>query len=363
MNVYEALDATKYDVKLIKVDRSGFWRLVDNVDNLHDRTEVVPPRLAPSETRSGKQPDRDRSISWIAPANQRAISEVDVVFPLIHGAFGEDGCLQGLLRLLDIPFVGADVLGSAVGMDKDVMKRLLEHAGLPVVPYLVARQTSVPRTGYAAIKQQLGTPFFVKPANAGSSIGIAKVASEATFETALADAFKYDTKCILERSISGRELECSVLGNDNPIASVVGEVVIHSEFYSYDAKYLDDKSATLRIPAELPAVLSNKLRAFAIRAYQTLECCGFARVDFFLSDAGEVYLNEINTLPGFTNTSMYPKLWEATGIPYSDLIDKLIDLAIERHRQRETLCYSRPGEVIVSSLANDMPRGASIDTR
>ena len=261
------------------------------------------------------------------------------MFPLIHGTFGEDGCLQGLLRLLNVPFVGAGVLGSAVGMDKDVMKRLLNHAGIPTVKFRVITRKSARETGFAVLEQELGLPFFVKPANAGSSVGVSKVASAAEFGEALRAAFRYDEKLLIEEGIHGRELECGVLGNDEPAASVVGEVVVRDEFYSYEAKYVNENGAILEIPALLSLEISEIVRELAVKAFKVLDCAGMARVDFFLADDGRVLLNEINTVPGFTNISMFPLLWEASGLSYSELVDRLIEFAIQRHVTLNELTY------------------------
>jgi D-alanine-D-alanine ligase len=257
---------------------------------------------------------------------------MDVVFPVLHGPYGEDGSVQGLCRLANMPCVGAGILGSAVGMDKDVMKRLLRDAGIPIARFAtVLRGRTAP--AFAALKAELGTPLFVKPANLGSSVGISRAGSAAEYEKALAAAFEYDTKVVVEECIVGREIECAVLGNTNPQASVPGEIVTggsHS-FYDYDAKYLDEKGAELRIPAPLDAALTEKVRALALRAFTVLCCDGMARVDMFVKDTGEVLVNEINTIPGFTRISMYPKLWEASGVSYQELVDRLIALALERH--------------------------------
>ncbi|MGB5019022.1 MAG: D-alanine--D-alanine ligase family protein, partial [Candidatus Moraniibacteriota bacterium] len=267
------------------------------------------------------------------------ISSIDVAFPILHGTFGEDGTIQGLLKLAGVPFVGSGVLGSAVGMDKDVMKRLLRDAGIPQAKFIVCTEKSTP--SYREAVQSLGTPIFVKPANAGSSIGVSKVRTEEEYETAIQEAFLYDRKIIIEENVSGREIECAVLGNDHPIASVPGEVILHQEFYSYEAKYIDADGATIQIPAELSEEKRAEIQALAIRTFQTLSCEGLGRVDLFLKENGEVFVNEINTMPGFTSISMYPKLFEASGIPYPDLIDRLITLAFERFESEKKLKTTR----------------------
>jgi D-alanine-D-alanine ligase len=272
-------------------------------------------------------------------ATGAGLGALDVVFPILHGPFGEDGTVQGLLKLANLPFVGAGVLGSAVGMDKDVMKRLLRDADVPIGKFLVFQRAD--KINFALVKKTLGMPLFVKPANLGSSVGISKVAKPAEFAAAVKEAFRYDNKIIIEEFIKGREIECSVLGNDKPIASLPGEIVVNRDFYSYAAKYLDDQGARLEIPASLPKARIKEVRDLALRAYRALCCEGMARVDFFVQANGRVLVNEINTIPGFTKISMYPKMWEATGISYSKLIDRLIQLAIQRHGSEKRLRTSK----------------------
>ena len=264
---------------------------------------------------------------------------VDVVFPLLHGTYGEDGTVQGLLELANVPYVGSGVLGSAAGMDKDVMKTLFAAAGLPVVPHLLVRRHEWERQPVVVrerILQTLRLPVFVKPANLGSSVGISKVGDATGLSDALDLACRYDRRVLVEQGLDCREFECSVLGNDEPNASVIGEIIPSREFYDYQAKYSDDESSELRIPAEIDAGLAENLRAMAVTAFQAVDAAGLARVDFFLETrTGKPYVNEINTLPGFTTISMYPKLWEAGGMSYTQLIDNLVSLAIERHQDRQ----------------------------
>jgi D-alanine-D-alanine ligase len=267
---------------------------------------------------------------------QAEMTRLDVVFPVLHGPYGEDGALQGLLKMADIPFVGAGVLGSAVGMDKDVMKRLLRDAGIPCAKFITARKHGgVP--DYAAIVAGVGEPFFVKPANLGSSVGISKVHNRGEYVPAVTQAFSYDNKILFEEYIRGREIECSVLGNDEPIASVAGEIIPRHEFYSYDAKYIDADGAALEVPARLPEEIAAGVRRLSIAAFTVLSCAGMARVDFFLRGDSELLVNEINTIPGFTAISMYPRLWQASGVTYAELIDRLIQLAFARHEQERRL--------------------------
>jgi D-alanine-D-alanine ligase len=254
---------------------------------------------------------------------------------------GEDGTIQGLLKLANVPFVGAGVLGSAVGMDKDVMKRLLRDAGLPIAKFLTFHGSDLRALRFATVKKTLGVPLFVKPANLGSSVGISKVTDKDHFRRAIVDAFRYDNKIVIEEFIQGREIECAVLGNEKPVASLPGEIIVRHDFYSYEAKYIDDKGARFEIPARLPKAVVKKIRALALQAYRVLDCEGMARVDFFLRAGGKVLVNEINTIPGFTKISMYPKMWHASGISYPRLIDRLIELALERSRKEKRLRTSK----------------------
>jgi D-alanine-D-alanine ligase len=264
--------------------------------------------------------------------------EIDVVFPVLHGTFGEDGTIQGLFELADLPYVGAGVLGSSVSMDKEMMKRVCAERMLPVVDYVtVSREKS----DIDKICARVPFPMFVKPANLGSSVGISKAHDRTELEAAVAFAAQYDRKVIVERGIAGRELECAVLGNDDPIASLPCEILPSREFYDYDDKYLLDRAET-KLPADLPAGKTDELRRLAVECYRAVECAGMARVDFLLEQStGKLYINEINTIPGFTSISMYPKMWEASGIGFSALIDRLIDLALERHRQKRATKFTR----------------------
>lgn len=319
-NIIEAIDAKKYDPVLIGIDKTGAWFLHDRADFLF---KAADRRIALIPQSEGK----------IAPD-----ISIDVAFPILHGTFGEDGTIQGLLKLADIPYVGAGVLGSAVGMDKDVMKRLLRDAGIPIAAFLAVRENDAP--AYEEAVEKLGTPLFVKPANLGSSVGVHKVSNKEEFAKAVQDAWKYDRKILIEEYIKGREIECAVLGNDEPIASIPGEIAPHHEFYSYEAKYTDVHGATCEIPAKVSDELVKKVQALAIKTFQTLLCEGLGRVDFFLKENGDVLVNEINTMPGFTSASMYPKLWEASGISYTELIDRLIVLAFERFAKEKKLITS-----------------------
>lgn len=325
-NVFEAMDRDKYDPVLIGITKKGEW-LLENPKKLLD---------GPSLRTSGE------SVALVTEGDGKMISfengkmeKIDVMFPILHGPFGEDGTVQGLLKLANIPFVGPSVLGSAIGMDKDVMKRLLREAGIPIGKFLVFKGAEKP--DFDKVKKELGLPFFVKPANMGSSVGVSKVKKEKEFKKAVKSAFDFDLKILIEENIEGREIECAVLGNENPIASIPGEIVLRDEFYSYETKYIDEHGATIEIPAKLPKETVRKIQKLAIKTFQVLSCEGMSRVDFFLKENGEIIVNEINTIPGFTNISMYPKLWEASGISYNDLIDRLITFAIERFKKEQKL--------------------------
>ena len=270
-------------------------------------------------------------------ASANPLSQLDVIFPIAHGTLGEDGSLQGLLRMGNLPFVGCGVLGSALCMDKDVAKRLLRDAGLPVAPFVTLTRAMRDTVDYAAVKATLGLPMFVKPANQGSSVGVSKVHDAAEFDRAIDVALRFDHKVIIEKAIVGREIECAVLGNDHPRASVCGEIVLNDAFYSYETKYISETGARVQAPADLPEDIHQQIRELAIQAFKVLECNGMARVDVFLTPEGDVVINELNTLPGFTNISMYPKLWEASGLSYKNLISILIELAIEKYQQDKSL--------------------------
>ncbi len=336
-NILEALDKNKYNPILISISKSGQWFLSDQFNFLLNANDSKLIKLNEDGDVLTLVPQNSGKILNLSQANKEIA--IDVVFPILHGPFGEDGTVQGLLKLLNIPFVGSSVLGSAVGMDKDVMKRLLRDAGIPIGKFIVLKSKEI-IPNYEQIKNQLGIPFFIKPANMGSSIGVSKINNESEYLSGVKNAFAYDLKIIIEEYIKGREVECSVLGNYNPVASIVGEVASNHDFYSYEAKYIDEKGANLEIPAKIPAAVIKNIQELAIKTFTTLTCEGLGRVDCFLKDNNEIIVNEINTIPGFTKISMYPKLWEASGISYSDLIDKLIQLAMERFRAEQGLKIS-----------------------
>ncbi len=335
-NIVEAIDKNKYDVLLIGIDKEGQWHLSRDSKFLLHEEDPQRIKLNRASDNLALVPGK-KEEQFVSLSNRQPAGSLDVVFPVLHGPLGEDGTVQGLLKLMNIPFVGASILGSSVGMDKDVLKRLLRDAGIPTAKFLVFDRSSANKIDFNIVKNQLGLPFFVKPANLGSSVGIHKVKDQKQFESAVKGAFQYDNKILIEESIQGREIECSVLGNDDPIASVPGEVVSQHEFYSYEAKYIDENGAVLEIPAKLPVPIIQKVQNLAVKTFKTLCCEGMARVDFFLRDNKEVIVNELNTIPGFTRISMYPKLWEASGISYTDLIDRLIQLALERFEREKEL--------------------------
>ncbi|MDR1235903.1 MAG: D-alanine--D-alanine ligase [Holosporaceae bacterium] len=327
-SVMKSLDKTKYDILPIGADKSGHFHF--GADAILSAMPAAAQMI--NDLRSAGVIDEKNSFGKLPEKIGADLAEfLDVAFPVFHGTFGEDGTFQGLLRMFGIPFVGAGVLGSAVGMDKDVTKRLLRDAGIRSAKHLTFGKYESDRISYADISATLGDIIFVKPASLGSSVGVSKVRSEDDFKKAIEEAFSYENKVIIEEFIKGREIECSVLGNDYPEASLPGEIVVKRDFYSYSAKYLDEDAADLQIPADLPAEIIDDIRKTSLKAYKVLCCEGMARVDFFLRNNSEIFLNEINTIPGFTEEiSMYPKLWAASGLPYDKLLDKLIELAISR---------------------------------
>lgn len=370
-SVLNAIDKTKYDVVPIGITKEGHWLTAEHAERLlrgkhaeekHLRAGdpeatpaaavlakgeavIVPPEPAHRET--GLAPLQTEAGA-LRRASDRAIN-VDVIFPVLHGTFGEDGTIQGLMELADIAYVGAGVLGSAAGMDKDVMKALFRAAGLPIVKHVTVLRSqweTEPKRAQKLVESKLKYPVFVKPANLGSSVGISKAHDRRELGPAINEAARFDRKIVIEEGVGGkkhkaREIECSVLGNDHPKSSIAGEIVPCKEFYDYNAKYLDEGSE-LVIPAKLTKAEMKKVQALAIAAFQAVDCSGLARVDFLMEPkTRKVYLNEINTMPGFTSISMYPKLWAASGVSYSELIDRLIGLGMERHRDKKRNQYSR----------------------
>jgi D-alanine-D-alanine ligase len=351
-SVMDALDHDKYDVVPLGITQSGRWLLTgDPMTALLGGTSEAHAALAgrkgtAAHGETAREAGGEGGNRELVPgATGATFPPLDVVFPVLHGPFGEDGTIQGLLDMAGIPYVGCGVLASAIGMDKIAAKEVFAARGLPQVPYRAVKRKDwegSPQSILALLESALPYPMFVKPANLGSSIGIGKAHDRAELANALTDAARYDRKLLVERAVAqAREIECSVLGNDEPLASLPGEVVPCREFYDYAAKYLEGKSELL-IPAPIPAATAMRVREIAVEAFLAIDGAGLARVDFLMDGVtGEVFLNEINTLPGFTTISMYPKLWEASGIPYPELVDRLIELALDRHadRSRSQIAY------------------------
>jgi D-alanine-D-alanine ligase len=348
-SILKAIDRKKFDVVPIGITKTGRWLTAGGAQALLTGNNSESADLVLQAGADGTAAPADAVTALVPDAASLGSGRLDVVFPVLHGTFGEDGTIQGLFELADIAYVGSGVLGSAAGMDKDAMKRLFAQARLPIVKHLTILRTAweaSPRKTVAAIEAGLKYPVFVKPANLGSSVGISKVHDRKELGPALTFAARFDRKIVIEQGVGGakkkaRELEVAVLGNDDPKASVVGEIVPGKEFYDYEAKYLSDGSIPI-IPAKITAAESKQIRAMAIEAFRACDLAGLARVDFLMEPDGKrrIYLNEVNTMPGFTSISMYPKLWQATGLSYSDLISRLIELALERHKERSRTTFS-----------------------
>ncbi|MDQ1405649.1 MAG: D-alanine-D-alanine ligase [Acidobacteriaceae bacterium] len=333
-SIIRGLDPQKYEAVPIGITKEGHWLIGAGAQ-----------KMLPEVLRTGQRVlmSADPTESALMPLDGSPQGQkLDVVFPVIHGTFGEDGTMQGLLELAGLPFVGAGVLGSAIGMDKDVAKKLMQVAGIPVVPWLAVQRADwerQPKEIRRAIEKKFKYPIFVKPATLGSSVGMTKVHSRAELGPALDLAAEFAMKIMVERAVSAREIEVSVLGNHDPRASIPGEIVPHREFYDYAAKYLEEGTKLL-IPAKLTKSEVKKVQTMAVTAFRALELSGMARVDFFIEKrGGKIFLNEVNTIPGFTSISMYPKLWGANGIPFRELVTKLIDLALEQHREKARTKY------------------------
>jgi len=333
-SIINAMDKKKYDVVPIGITKEGRWL-----------TSGEATKLLPGEVMAGKTEDialfgdpTKRSLVRMGSKGEATGNEkIDVIFPVLHGTFGEDGTIQGLFDMADIPYVGCGVLGSSCGMDKVIMKNLFRQAGIPMGEFTWFLRTAWDKDRKRILNKvakEIGLPAFVKPANLGSSVGISKAKTKAELERAIDTAAKFDRKILVEKAINAREIEVSVLGNDEPVASLPGEIVPGEDFYSYSDKYVTD-AAKLEIPAKLSKKLATEIQKLAVKAFQAIDGSGLSRVDFFLErDTDRILINEINTLPGFTSISMYPKLWEVSGIPYSELIDRLIALALERHKEK-----------------------------
>ena len=371
-SVVKNINRDKYDVVMLGITKDGRWLAYDgpvekigagewqsiaeakalermrkptcNIGNIGEGT-----CMKMESENSEESPAQESILRTVSPGNsagsvfmaagaENGNGKIDVVFPVLHGCNGEDGTIQGLFELAGVPYVGSGVLGSALGMDKAFAKIIFDKEGIPQGKYLVFSRTEIKRCMEAAIEKVEGIldyPCFVKPSNAGSSVGVTKAHDRNELADGLKLALKYDRRVLVEEFINGMEIECSVLGNDDPIASTVGEIIPCNEFYDYSAKYCSDGASQIIIPAKLPDETVRKVREYAVRAFKALDCAGLARVDFFVHrKTGDVYINEINTMPGFTSISMYPKLWEASGIPYPELIDRLVELAIERFEEK-----------------------------
>ena len=334
-NVVNALDLGKYEVIPIGIDRTGRWyRDADARTMLEREASAVGVNTDAREVVFGANGEAQELIDR---HTQRSLGRIDLVFPVLHGPYGEDGSVQGLAKLANVPCVGSGIIGSAVSMDKDIMKRLLRDAGIPIVDFAVFRRREDAHHEYESLVRRLGQALFVKPANLGSSVGVSRTSDRPSYDAAVELAFQFDRKIIVEREIRGRELEVSVLGNDVPVASLPGEIVPHGGFYSYESKYIHDDGAGLIAPANVSPTTAESLTRMAVRSFQSLEIRGMARVDFLTGADGTSYVNEVNTIPGFTAISMYPKLWEVSGIPYGELVERLISLAQDEFEHLQQL--------------------------
>jgi len=335
-NIIAGLDRTKYEPVLIAIDKKGKWFYHGSEMQITGGKNPMEVKLIEmDEEMLISQNSGDHYLTTTSVGEK--VATVDVIWPVLHGTFGEDGAIQGFAKLANLPCVGPGILGSAMGMDKEVMKRILRDGGIQSAPWITLRRGESRKFSYQEVKDKLGSEIFVKPVNLGSSVGISFVKEEEEFKAAVDKAFRYDNKVLLESRIIGREIECAVLGNAEPIASIPGEVIPNDGFYSFESKYIDEQGATLEIPAQLDPHQVASIKELAKRTFILLECSGMARVDMFLTPSGSLYINEINTLPGFTDVSMYPTLMKLSGIDNHELIDRLIQLAIEEHEQYNEL--------------------------
>lgn len=323
-NIIKAISKKKYNITLVYITKNGHWHLLDktikiNEKILNSKIKSIPESYLIINKNKGQ----------LLNIDTKKMIPIDVCFPILHGSYGEDGTIQGLCKAYNIKCVGSDILGSVINLDKTIEKTILQSHNIKTAKFLTFTNQNDKNLIFSKIKKTLGYPFFIKPANTGSSVGINKIHNEKEFKNAIKEAFKYDKKIIIEQCIVGKEIECSVLGNSSPKASLPGQIIPKSEFYSYNSKYIDPNGAQLIIPAKLSKNIIKKIQTVAIQAYTILECRGFARVDMFLTKNNGIFINELNTIPGFTNISMFPKLWEISGIDYSDLIDEIIQLSLE----------------------------------
>jgi D-alanine-D-alanine ligase len=326
-NIFEFIDRKKFNPIPIGITQKGKWYLTKTVNKGIQKGKALSVELDP------KKP--------ILKSGAQKIT-ADVVFTLLHGTDGEDGSIQGMLKSLDLPVVGTGVLGSSLSMNKIVAKRLMREAGIPVTDFIPVNFYDPKKPTFEEVKEKLGLPFMVKSASLGSSVGVTKVKSKAEFVPAVEESFRYDHELLFEKYVKGREIECAILGNGPPQASLPGEIIISKEyeFYTFDAKYVDGKAVTIDVPAKLPAEAVEKIRSMSVRAFQALKCEDYARVDLFYTESGDVYVNEINTIPGFTNSSMYPMMWRERGISFTDLISKLIYLSLERNKLNDRIQHN-----------------------
>ncbi len=333
-SIIAAIDSSKYDVVKIGITSQGKWLLNESADLFVHGDDPSNIALAPNSDQvvlmASDQPGELRHVD-----NSTALDSIDVLFPVLHGPYGEDGSIQGLAKLANIPCVGSSILSSAIGMDKDFTKRILQHEGIAVADFIAIKQAKFSDQDIERIECRFNYPMFVKPANMGSSIGVSRVNDTQALRLAIDLAFQFDTKLLVEEGVVGREIECAVLGNDDPKASVLGEIIAQEGFYDYQSKYIDEHGALLNLPAQVEPELLQKIQDISIKVFEALECRGLARVDMFVTESHDIIINEVNTLPGFTKISMYPKLWEASGLAYAQLIDQLIQFAIEDFTQQK----------------------------
>ncbi|MNJ92704.1 D-alanine--D-alanine ligase A [compost metagenome] len=332
-NIADALDKDKFDFCLIGISKEGSWYRFPDM-SIFNHVKIEDKALPPQAESVALMALQGKPVLYSLKDHSK--TSLDCAFPILHGTMGEDGTIQGLFKMAQLPFVGCGVWSSAAGMDKEIMKRLLAHAQIPSAKYILLTPENA--LSFDQVSAQLGLPFFIKPANAGSSVGVHKIKTAEDYAKNLKDAFQFDYKVLAEEFIQGRELECSVMGhNKSPKASLPGEVIPQHDFYSYEAKYVDDNGALIKIPAEIPADAIARIQKMAERTFTAMGCDGLTRVDFFMKNNGDLVINEINTIPGFTKISMYPKMWEATGLPYKSLITQLITLAFEKHEMDQKL--------------------------
>ena len=332
-NVIKSIDKDKYEPILVAIDKNGIWHQIDDLKFL-EKVSIDNEPLTSLDSAVLLSQNNGQHI--LHSLDDHSSIGIDVLYPVLHGTYGEDGSVQGLAKLAGLPCVGCGIVGSAVGMDKDIMKHILISMDIPVASWATIRNSSE-GADYTALSEQLGEELFIKPANLGSSVGVSHVTNEAQFSEAIEKALTYDSKVICEEKIVGREIECAVLGNAYPKASVPGEIISKGGFYSYENKYLDEKATELVIPADLSQEQTEAVQQLALETYIGLECRGLTRVDMFLTADDELIINEINTIPGFTDISMYPKLWEASGLSSTELISELIELALEEYEARSKL--------------------------